>query len=166
MIYDVIITKDTVVIIWCHCIVQQLCLWWRYILMYGFSKALLKSDNNSVTGPPKMIVHSTFCGGTFISICEFVEWIHALYMFMCASQWWEKYWDSLLEKKNSSRFKHPVDTYVATLARQPCLNFWPPAECRYDKHSTFNFVLVFTNFSKKYLALKLQNAPLCSPACC
>lgn len=85
---------------------------------------------------------------------------------MCASQWWEKYWDSLLEKKNSSRFKHPVDTDVVTLERQPCLNFWPPGECRYDKHSTFNFDVVVTDFSRKYVALKSQNAPLCSPACC
>lgn len=54
MIYDVIITKDCVVIICCHCVVQQLCLWQRYIMMYGFSGTLLKSYNSSQTGPPSV----------------------------------------------------------------------------------------------------------------
>ncbi len=57
MIYDVIITKDTVVIICCHYVERQLCLWQRYIVMYVLNRALLKYDISCVTGPPTMTIH-------------------------------------------------------------------------------------------------------------
>lgn len=57
LMYDVIITKDTVATICFTASCHRYACGKRYLMTHGLREALLKSDSSSVTGPPRVVVH-------------------------------------------------------------------------------------------------------------